>query len=1182
MPVTESSGTPSISIPLYEIHSGSLSLPLSLSYHASGVRVADVASWVGLGWSLNAGGVITRVVRGLPDEQPDGFREHYKEIPIYNNFHPADSVGFLNRDYYLLDRLATHQLDYQPDLYSFNLGGQAGNFMQGNDGVFRAFPFQAIHLDIADSAITLIDGQGTRYHFADLEYSSVQPRTQEQHISAWYLSSIISANQADTITFQYQKAPTSSHIYSINQQISIISKITTVYDGEDGGLSKIPQDNYNDHQISIANIWNKRLSRILFRGGMVTAIAQAGRLDGVGDEMLHSLHFLARNGYDTLKSVRLYHSYFNQDKAQWTNAGNYLRLKLDSVATTANSKGQPVPPYRFTYSPISLPDRVLGTRDYWGYTNGASTSFSSNGVPWLIPATKVLSLASRGSIVVGGGSRGPNPAFVQAGLLTTIRYPTGGSQEFVFEPNTIAESYRIRNPRMTQTVTVSTPPKGSDSLITVITRFQITKQVTRVICQLHSSNNQPLEGSIAPPKSTALFSLFDVTGGINVSLLNPGSNWQIPRNQSRLDKADSTVTLIPNHTYELRARAIGLASGTLTVSYEDPAMVFGTRTALVGGVRVREERLKATPQAPVTIRRYYYQYPNSTASSGILINSAAPLYTRTQIARVEGPGDPNCGGEVTFLCARKSIIDITSTIVSSNSLGELEGSDQIVSYYSVAVVDSASNGQHTGRTVSTYSYAGETATNEVPFPPKVLTSWKRGNLLEQFKYAVSPTGQQTLVSKLVNTYTTLDSLTFRGLAVAVSSPMAPNTVKTADYPVVPFAYATTRQTSGWQHITKTQSYNYAPGDTGTYQLSTVSYAYGNVVHCQPTLVETLLKDGRRQRIYMRFTADYKGALAIPARDKTVLALQELLQQHVVAQPVEQLTVLVSATDTLLTKASLSLGRKLAPKVVVPDRELRLRTAVPLAWHSFQRAHISTGYFSTDPHYETQVVFDQYDAQRQLSQAHLPSGTALTYLWDNQARHPVAKVTNATVRQVAVTSFEPGANGRWAYDTQVDIGQHLAEGKGRTGNWAYQLNNGWQVSRDSIPVGSYEVSCWYQGASAPLVLGPNSTTLGALLPIGAPIQGWQQGRLRLTLARLSEVRIACASTTASILLDDLVLQPVGAQLTNYTYDALRGLSSQTDPSGRTTFYEYDGLGRLVRTRDEQGRILSQQQYHYAGK
>jgi YD repeat-containing protein len=55
----------------------------------------------------------------------------------------------------------------------------------------------------------------------------------------------------------------------------------------------------------------------------------------------------------------------------------------------------------------------------------------------------------------------------------------------------------------------------------------------------------------------------------------------------------------------------------------------------------------------------------------------------------------------------------------------------------------------------------------------------------------------------------------------------------------------------------------------------------------------------------------------------------------------------------------------------------------------------------------------------------------------------------------------------------------------------------------------------------------------------------------------------------------------ARLTGITHRPLFGLTSQTGPDGRTVFYDYDGLGRLVRTRDEQGRILSQLQYHYAG-
>ncbi|HMI77950.1 MAG TPA: hypothetical protein VK484_04115, partial [Ferruginibacter sp.] len=67
-PVGFYTGTPNISIPLFDITSGSISLPVNLSHHGGGIKVEEMASWVGLGWSLNAGGVITRTVRGIPDD----------------------------------------------------------------------------------------------------------------------------------------------------------------------------------------------------------------------------------------------------------------------------------------------------------------------------------------------------------------------------------------------------------------------------------------------------------------------------------------------------------------------------------------------------------------------------------------------------------------------------------------------------------------------------------------------------------------------------------------------------------------------------------------------------------------------------------------------------------------------------------------------------------------------------------------------------------------------------------------------------------------------------------------------------------------------------------------------------------------------------------------------------------
>ena len=59
IPVSLYTGVPHISIPLYEVKNGNLSLPITLDYQATAVKVNQEATWVGLNWLLNAGGVIT-------------------------------------------------------------------------------------------------------------------------------------------------------------------------------------------------------------------------------------------------------------------------------------------------------------------------------------------------------------------------------------------------------------------------------------------------------------------------------------------------------------------------------------------------------------------------------------------------------------------------------------------------------------------------------------------------------------------------------------------------------------------------------------------------------------------------------------------------------------------------------------------------------------------------------------------------------------------------------------------------------------------------------------------------------------------------------------------------------------------------------------------------------------------
>lgn len=62
------SGTNRVCIPLYTANARGFSIPLSIGYVASGVKLDQISGPIGLGWSLNAGGCIRRMIKGLPDD----------------------------------------------------------------------------------------------------------------------------------------------------------------------------------------------------------------------------------------------------------------------------------------------------------------------------------------------------------------------------------------------------------------------------------------------------------------------------------------------------------------------------------------------------------------------------------------------------------------------------------------------------------------------------------------------------------------------------------------------------------------------------------------------------------------------------------------------------------------------------------------------------------------------------------------------------------------------------------------------------------------------------------------------------------------------------------------------------------------------------------------------------------
>lgn len=132
--VSLSNGLPDINIDLYRIEVDGVTIPISLSYHASGIKFFQNSGEVGVGWVLNPGYRISRTIYGLPDER--------YVMPSMSDIN-TNVFGVrtpLERDRYLSNFCQSKQgerfmdgpfdsYDGQYDIFNYNLDNESGNFL---------------------------------------------------------------------------------------------------------------------------------------------------------------------------------------------------------------------------------------------------------------------------------------------------------------------------------------------------------------------------------------------------------------------------------------------------------------------------------------------------------------------------------------------------------------------------------------------------------------------------------------------------------------------------------------------------------------------------------------------------------------------------------------------------------------------------------------------------------------------------------------------------------------------------------------------------------------------------------------------------------------------------------------------------------------------------------------------
>lgn len=456
IPVNFHTGIPNISIPIYTLKQGSIQVPIQLSYHASGIKVSENSSWVGTGWSLIAGGAITRTVKDKPDEkQVESMQQLYGHFSDY-----GISSYILNSD-----ANTDVSIDKEPDIFSFNFNGYSGKFVFDDSRKPLLIPEQdfkieykysgglwnnapgigsALGKNIESFIITVPDG--TRYFFGipptnetgiycdPIEvvstYTSSNGLNMGKVISSWYLYRVVSSNGTDEITFKYKRDKYAfftypSYIYA-NQ-----SSNTTPYTPVKNLMAGVVLSKISSKSESIDFIpGNTRedLSRWLHPSDESIS-------DNVNTSSptLGAIKIFNANNV-CFKNFNFSFDYFVDNNTPALSYFNWIftdkkRLKLISLQESNGDQSLSLPPYQFNYHDELVPRKLSFGLDHWGYINGANSN------SMLFPEIFNNSGSMNASLGISINNRHSSWPSMRAGTLNQIVYPTGGTTDFEFEPN---------------------------------------------------------------------------------------------------------------------------------------------------------------------------------------------------------------------------------------------------------------------------------------------------------------------------------------------------------------------------------------------------------------------------------------------------------------------------------------------------------------------------------------------------------------------------------------------------------------------------------------------------------------------------------------------------------------------------------------------------------------------------
>lgn len=1001
VPVSHFTGVPNISIPIYTVQSKSLTLPITLSYHAGGNRVETIASWVGMGWSLSPQPTISRIVRGIPDEDPGGFYNKYngKTVKqIYTNWleDPTGTNGSNMTN--LLGQSREGNADTEADLFTYSIAGKSGQFYFDQESMsFRTTPHENFQITYNESGhfFTIVTDDGTRYIFGtkDKINSMSGQHSSSYAFTSWHADLIIDANQVDTIEFVYQQE---THFYR-----NALSATKYQWLAQNCSPGSILEDEF---VTTTTNSTARLLSKINYTGGEVTFIRgtlmrqdlnggypleaiEVKRSDGtILSRYEFSTSYLTGSGGGNGCAPPSNQEFFYTQERRW--------MLLDSVNQVAgNEKLSHV----FAYNRNSVPPcRLSFSQDYWGYFNDKSTNTSLVPTEWIninMPGYPPV-------IKLEGADRSVNPVHTQFGMLTRITYPTGGFSEFTYENHEVDDA---AVPKALVYATASLEPEETITTNQYNTTFQIDNP-----SYLYLNGNHPQGGAYVD--IYADYFGCDISGGagpcanVFIQGTSPGNSSvyvQITGNQSNVH--------LPNGDYLLKA-----------IFQQDPPMYGNFFTTVIwqeldstrinqyaGGLRIKQIKTSNGVSAlNDQITKYKYtKVLDSDSSSGSVLGNQFFLYKELVQHRVSDwvGGSAWCETCTAYYIRVKSYSNYNAISHSGSFVG-----------YNTVVEDLEENGYTTYK----FSFPTDIQSTVFPYPPATSFEFARGLPIEVNTFKKSG-ANYTKVKSVKNEYNSFFIEEYPGFSLKTGDRIIVENNCSTEYTFPEFKDY--ELYSAKSLLTKSKEVLYSQNDS---LIKITDYLYTPERYQLSHISETDSR-GINQTTILEYPAD------ITLEGSSETAREMLLSRNVHAQVLRQEKKSgTTSLETILTDYNIHIiGNS---TLVVPDKISLKIGPEPM---------------------EASVEFTHYNKSGKILTQKRSDDIETAYVWDYDDKFPIAEIINSDISRCAYTSFETSALGGW----QLISSPVYSASESFTGLRSFS-----GTLSKVVPIGNYTVTAWSKG------------------------------------------------------------------------------------------------------------------------